>query len=196
MTLTEMINAVATRTKRPDLEDDIFIAIQEATLKVHLSDFFDKDLIELPFAYNPPLANGQVIQDSAFPNFRNICYWRKFDPSTKALGIYLTPVSPSNLIGYFGEKKLDVYYVAGKVINWSSSCADAGHLVGYWRYPDVSRSNYDSWIARTYAFPIVNWAVSKIFRTVGQQDESRAAVADYADSFLIVQMNEVRREGP
>jgi len=195
MNRTDIIDAVVTRTKRPDLQDEIWLNIQQATLTAHNKDFFKRDLAEVPLVYNPTIIKGQIIVDSVLPAFRKICYIRKYDPDTQTLGSFLTEVEPDKQIDYWNRAKADVYYIGGKVVNWQASTEEKAHIVGYWRFPDVSKEKYDSWIADMYPFCIIERAVSKIFRTIGQEDQARSLQQDIMEADSLVQINEVVSQG-
>lgn len=197
MTLTEILDAVATQTKRPDLEEQILLDVQEATLFCHSFDFFRRDLIEVPLSYQPlGLQSGQILlNDSLLPAFRKISYWRKWDPVGLVAGNYLSPCEPDVMLNEYRQKKTDVYYVSGRVVNWISSSVDLAHIIGYWRLPDISRSKYNSWIADVQPFAIINRAASKIFRTIGMQEEGNAARADASEMLHILQINDIESEG-
>lgn len=197
MTLTEILDAVASRTKRPDREAEILLAVQEATLFCHSFDFFRRDLAEVPIPYGDQgLSSGQILLDDiVLPAFRKISYWRKWDPIGRIAGSYLSPCEPDALFTSYSLKKQDVYYVAGRVVNWLSSTNDTAHIIGYWRLPDISKSRYTSWIATVQPFAIINRAAAKIFRTVGQQEEGKIAIEDANQMLLVLQMNDIESEG-
>jgi hypothetical protein len=191
----EIIEAVKVRTKRPDLEDEIWLAIQQATLFVHNKDFYKRDFIELPLVYNPPVFRGQIIFDAALPNFRKVGYIRKYDPIGEMVGSFLKEVEPDKQFDYYEKKKTDIFYVAGKVINWTASCEEKAHLVGYWRYPDVSRERYDSWIADAYPFVIIERSCAKVFDTIGQQEASNSCMRAALEAGSLVDINEIVSQG-
>ncbi len=200
MTLSELLDAVGERTNRPDRVDEILLAVQEATLFCHSFEFFRRDIAEVPVVYttntNPVgLASGQLIYDTVLPAFRKISYWRKWDPVNLVAGTYLDPVEPDKLFDSYGAKKQDKYYLAGRVLNWLSCSTDKAHIIGYWRFPDISKSRYASWIAEQQPFAIINWATAKIFRTVGQQDEAKVALADAEAQLQVIQTNDIESSG-
>jgi len=173
MNLSELTNAVVTKTKRPDKAEDgsILLAIQEATLFAHNHDFFRRDIVELPIIFAVPQFQGKLDYPTVLPGFRKIAYWRKFEPRACYVGEYLLPVEADQLLNQFNNPKTNKYYLAGRVINWVSSTADPAHLIGYYKYPGITRSNYDSWIGSDHPFPIINYASGIIFGQIGQQDE-------------------------
>lgn len=176
MNLSELIDAVVSKTGRPDKAStgEILLAIQEATLFSHNYDFFRRDIVELPVEYATASFRGRLDYPALLPGFRKIAYWRKFDPLTCAVGPYLDPVEADQLIDQFKNQKVDKYYLAGKVLNWFSSTSDKAHLIGYYKYPGIKRDNYDSWIAEDHPFPIINYSSGVIFGQIGQQDEKQA----------------------
>lgn len=174
MNLSEIVDGVVVKTKRPDKADSILLAVQEATLFAHNYDFFRRDIVEKPIEYISAAFKGRLDYDSNLPGFRKIAYWRKFDPITCVPGAYLNPVEADQLLDQFRNQKVDKYYLAGRVLNWISSTSDKAHLIGYYKYPGIKRSDYDSWIAVDHPFPIINYASGIIFGQIGQQDEKQS----------------------
>lgn len=174
MNLTELCDAVASKSRRPDKAEEILLAVQEATLFAHHSDFYRRDIVEIPLVYTQAAFKGQVDFNRQLPGLRKVAYWRKFDPLTCAVGEYLKPVEPDQLLDQFRNQKLDRYYLAGKVINWISSTGDKAHLVGYYKRPPIAKSDYDSWIGDNHPFILINYAAGIIFGQIGQQDEKKA----------------------
>jgi hypothetical protein len=197
MTLSEMLDAVVSRSKRPDRKEEILLAIQEATLFCHNFDFFRRDMYEVPISYVSVggLQTAQLIYADVLPSFRKIAYWRKWDPVSLVAGKFLSPVEPDAIFDAYNCKKQDIYYVASRVINWYSSTVDQAHIIGYWRFPNVSKSRYESWIAEQSPFCIINRALGKVFRTIGQPDEARAALQDSNEELMQLQTNEIESQG-
>jgi hypothetical protein len=171
MNLSELVDGVVSKTKRPDKADSILLAVQEATIFAHTYDFFRRDMVEIPVEYATPSFKGRLDYGNVLPGFRKIAYWRKFEPITCLVGDYLLPVEADQLIDQFHNAKVDKYYLAGKVLNWISSTSDKAHLIGYYKYPGIKKSDYDSWIAEDHPFVLINYASGIIFGQIGQQDE-------------------------
>lgn len=201
MKLSELLTAVVTKTKRPDLEDDILLAVQEATLFLHQVDFFRRDLIEVPICYDTPTFSGRIDigAECALPGFRKISYWRKADRATRipvaGKDGFFSQVEPDALLDTFNEQKRNVYYLAGRYINWLSSSKDSLHLIGYWKNPKIGEGEYDSWIADYSPFPIIKYAAGIVFNDIGQKEvgaeEKREAIA----MMQVLLQNEIETAG-
>jgi hypothetical protein len=190
-----MVNAVVKRTRRPDKGDEIVIALQEATLFAHRFDFFRQDLREVPIQYATPVFSAQLVIASSFKRFRKFSYWRKYDPEGKGVpGDYLKPCEPDKLIDSYGQAKQDIYYVAGRVVNWLSSTEDLIHLVGYYANPDINVNAFDSWLADSQPFAIINYAAAKIFKSIGQLDIAKTTMDEAVALLKDIQINEVEAE--
>ena len=195
MNFPELVDAVAIKTGRPDQQDAIRLALREATLWAHLFDLWRRDVVEIPINYDPAVFTGQLLLDTYLPGLRKVCYWRKYDPLTQAVGEYLKQVDPDNLYDQFKTKKTNVYYLAGRVVNWFSSSSDAGHIIAYWKLPNIDVDNYTSWIATSNPFLLINHAAATIFASIGQQDEARSKMALAQAQMQELGVNEIESAG-
>ena len=56
---TSLLNDVYTITNRPDLIAETKLAVKQATLKMHQSDYYPKDLFETGIAWNPHICGSE-----------------------------------------------------------------------------------------------------------------------------------------
>lgn len=167
---------VFTLTNRPDLELETELALRTATLSIHGSNMFPRDietqLVKIP---NASYLTSLDIQAN-FPRLRGLVTVQicddAFAPVSKPeieiveLGDVRDPV--------YKQIKKDIAYLAGAAINISSSIPSYGYLVEYSRQPNVRREAYDSWIAQLDPAAIVFSAASIVLSTNGNEEKAKS----------------------
>lgn len=180
-TLSSLVADVYTLTNRPDLVGETALAVRNATLKAHNSDFFYKDLFETGVVFDYSQAQQSLEYKTLIPRWRALKYVRKFlggdTPDTGCPGEFLEVVTPDALLDGYNINKNNVCYVAGVELQIRSSEAQQYFLVGCYAYPDVTTDNYDSWIAQEQPMAIVYEAAATVFKTIGY-DEQNAVYRD------------------
>ena len=78
---TDLCDDVYTITNRPDLINETKLAVKAATLKIHQSDYYYRDLIEQGIAFLTSDYIQQFDIYSLFPNYRALKYIRRYDNS-------------------------------------------------------------------------------------------------------------------
>lgn len=173
MTYSEIYDAVAQITNKPDLVGDITTAIQRSTLKMHALEYWKFDLVEDNMVA-PAQAFKMQIPRSTFPNFRQICYLRAYDLSADLLGPYYKPADANELIDSYGRAIINRYYTAGTNINILAAAITPNIAYGYYTRPIISpTSSYNSWIGAEYPFAIIDDAANMIFKSIGMDDKVR-----------------------
>lgn len=184
MNYAELVQAVYQKTQRPDKKELTDLALQEATYWAHTRDLWKRDLVEIPFTYSVAAFTGKISTQADLKRFRQIAYWRKFDPLTGTVGKFLTPKSPDLLTNpRFGTLEKDIYYLAGTALNWFSSTEDTGHIIGYYAFPSTLPTAYFSWIADIVPYIIVNYAAASVCRDTGFIEKAKMLRED-AMNFL------------
>lgn len=167
---------VVTLTKRPDLAEEITVAVRTATLSVHMLESFPRDisteLVKLPNAFYTAGFDIQVL----FPRFRGLSTIRILDSSfapaeTPAieiveLGDIYDPI--------YGSLKNNIAYAAGTSLNVRCAVPAYGCIVEYFQLPMVRRDSYNSWIAQLFPEPIVYKAASIVLGTNGNEEKSKS----------------------
>jgi hypothetical protein len=204
----DLVADVITETARPDLgftvdggSGEIPLAVQAATLKMHGMDFYFRDAISAQVVFDEA-AYIQTLDTSVLPRYRNIWYFRKWDPTlqesqldpssllplldgtqpwsvAERLG-FIFPLSPTDILDGYGAEKADVMYQAGTQINIKSATSLERGLISYFAWPYIGNANasnynpnYDSWIARGHKFAIIYDAAATVMQKKGQQDQAR-----------------------
>jgi hypothetical protein len=187
MTLTELQQEVYTLTNRSDLVAETLAAVRAATLKIHHSDFYDRDLFETGISFVNPLYLQQIDYKFLVPRYRALKYIRKTDASGQENGTLFTVITPDSVLDDYKLNRTDVCYLAGSVIQLRSSTQVQYCLFGCYRHPDITVTHYDSWVATDYPFSIIYEAAATVFKMIGDTDQF-AAYTRLAD----IQLAEVR----
>ena len=174
MTLTELIAEVYTITNRPDLVGQTLTAVRSATLKLHQSDYYYKDLRETGVSFVSALYVQQLEYRPLFPKWRALKYVRKTDVDGTDTGAFLELVVPENVLDNYKQNRNDICYVAGEVIQIRSSTQVQYIILGRYDNPDITQAGYDSWIALDHPYAIVFEAASTVFKMIGDTDQFAA----------------------
>lgn len=197
MTFAEILAKVLEEIERPDMAAQATTTIQASTLKMHTVEGhkFYKDIktAQLVFETSQFI---QILDKAALPRFRDLSYFRKWDPNYLQFQIgqsltppfisdldgvfsnqdalrYLEPITPDSIFDYQGDEKTDVVYMAGSTIYMKSSTSFQYGLIGFFAFPDIDTAHFDSWIAQDYPFAIIYDAASALLQKIGMQEVSR-----------------------
>lgn len=181
--LTAVMENAYLLTKRPDLVDVTRMAVKNATLKLHMSDFFHKDLFETGISFDETKYIHKLAIKELLPTFRTTSYLRKVavdaSSSTGYVGTtFLESVHPLYAKDDYQIDRTDVYYAAGQVINIRLSTQESRLLGGFYLYPNVSDELYESWIARENQEIISYDAAATVFKGIGFDEQAAQFRAD------------------
>lgn len=169
----QMIDDTYKITNRPDLVDLTKLFVKSATLRAHQADFWSRDIVETAVIFNGDPAYMQELQYSTlFPRWRAAKYMRLFDTVTQTAGQEYEIIKIEEIFDSYGITRENVAYVAGTVINIRSSTALKNMLLAYYTNPDLVDESYDSWIAKLHPDAITFNAASKVFKAIGNDQES------------------------
>lgn len=196
MTLAELIAEVYTITNRPDLVAQTLTAVRSATLKIHQSDYYYKDIFETGVQFINSLYLQQIEYRVLVPRWRALKYIRKTDitgysdgPILEVLGI------PEMVEDAYKINRNDVCYVAGEVVQIRSSTQLQYVILGCYRNPDITQSGFNSWVALDHPYAIVFEAASTVFKMIGDTDQF-AAYTNLAQQQLVeVRMSNIQGIG-
>ena len=174
MTFSEMYLEVLSITKRPDLQSRIESAIRAATLKVHHSDFFYKDLVEVPIQFNEILPVQNFVPTDVLPTFRKAKYLRIWQGDINGRpGQFLEHIQIENSLDSYNYIKDNVFYMAGVNLQIRSNPAVQRILFGAYVHPVVAPvEKYKSWVAEQYPYAIIYEAIRTVFRSIGFTEQA------------------------
>jgi len=113
-TFAELLADVYTLTNRPDLVAETKLAVKMATLKMHQSDYYYKDISETGITFLAADTIQQLDYRTLIPRWRALKYFRKSD-STGLPGDFLTLLTPEDVLDGYGYQRTDICYVAGEM---------------------------------------------------------------------------------
>lgn len=181
--LSAIMGDVYLLTKRPDLVDATRLAVKNATLRLHMTDFYHKDLFETGISFDVANYIHKLSIKELLPTFRAVHYLRKVAVDYSATSGYvgtdfLEAVHPLYTKDDYGIDRLDVYYSAGQVINIRLSTSEDKLLGGFYLYPNLSDESYESWIAREVKEAIVYDAAATVMKGIGFDEQAAQFRAD------------------
>lgn len=177
MTLNELIAEVYTITNRADLVAQTLTAVRSATLKLHQSDYYYKDIREQGVAFLSAQYLQQLEYRTLFPRWRALKYVRKTNSTGTEQGKIIEVIVPENILDDYKLNRVDVAYVAGEVVQIRSSTQLQYAIVGRYDNPDITQLGYNSWIALDHPYAIVFEAASTVFKMIGDTDQFAAYTA-------------------
>lgn len=170
--------------------------IQAATLRMHQSDFYARDLEEDVIDLGAT-ASSFSFANTTFARYRKLHYLRKTDALVNnTAGALLSHLDIKNLFNAYGREKNDVWYEAGANIVVRSSTDLRYLMAGWYQTPVITPiANYASWIAELVPYAIVFDACSLVFQLLEQQEKSRKFDALVQEQLLQVKMHGLAGEG-
>ena len=174
MNFAQLHTEVLAIIKRPDLASRVESAIKAATLKMHQSDFFYKDLVEVPVQFTTPAYIQNFVPSEILPNFRKAKYIRLWQGGVQGKpGPFLDHIQIENSIDSYNYIKDNVFYMAGTKLQIRTACGLQHVLFGAYVHPIVTPiESYSSWIAEEYPYAIIYEAVRTMFRSIGFSEQA------------------------
>lgn len=195
MTLSELIAEVYTLTNRPDLVAQTLSAVRAATLKIHQSDYYYKDLFETGISFTSAAYLQQIEFRNLAPRWRAFKYLRKTDVTGTQQGALIELIQPEVALDSYGVNRADVCYVAGDVIQVRSSTQLQYALLGRYDNPNITELGYNSWVALDHPYAIVFEAASTVFKMIGDTDQFAAYSQLSGIQMAEVRMSNIQAQG-
>jgi hypothetical protein len=172
MTLNELIEEVYIITMRPDLVAMTKSAVKAATLKLHKTDFYSKDIFETGIQFDTIAYVQGIDLYTLIPNFRAMKYLRVSSEVITDQGTFIDVVTPEETLDMYGMNRTDVAYVAGRVLEVRTSQLFVRALLGCYVYPTVTDAGYATWMAEQYSSAIVYEAARAVFSSIGYLEQA------------------------
>lgn len=189
MTFDELIEEVYLITNRRDLVARTKSAVKAATLKAHKSDFFSKDIFETGVEFTDPDFRQSLDYVSLLSNFRALSYLRRVEDENDDVGKFFDIVTPAETLDSYGINRVDIAYVAGRVLEIRSSVCFTKMLMGAYVLPIVREGAYNSWVAEQFPFAIIHEAARRVLRTIGNLEESNAQSQFVAEEYAELKLS-------
>ena len=196
MNFTELVNEVYTVTKRPDLSAETALAVKSATLKLHQSDFYFKDLFETGISFDAAANIQQLEIKTILPRFRALKYLRRYDNSgTGVPAEFFKILTPLETVDEYGCNREGIAYMAGSSLNIRSAVEFQYAILGVYLNPSIVESNFVSWIADDHPYAIVFEALRLLFKQIGYDEQAAAFERLAAEQLAEVKISGIQAEG-
>jgi len=190
--------AVYSLTARPDLIQETILAIRKATMKFHLADLWKNDIVQVyplvtvtpgdtySYRYSLTLSNAVV-----YPLFRRVAFIKEYNATPTGYEIEFKELDISSLLDNYQLEKVNYWTQAGMGATIRSDRELTQLAVGYYKYPNITPTTFDSWIASQFPDAIVEEAVGAIFASIGKMDEARTYKNQFAENLHMLTITQV-----
>lgn len=195
-TFSDLTSDVMTITNRPDLIAETKLAVKAATLKIHQSDYYYKDLFESGLTWDVAAYTQEVELNALFPRFRSLKYVRRYDTSGSGESKeFYDILTPGELLDSYGRDRYNVAYMAGRNLNIKSYEQLSNALIGIYLNPVVTEDEYTSWIADDHPYAIVFEAARLLFKQIGYDEQAQQFERLVAEQLTLVRMTNISAVG-
>lgn len=176
MNFEAAVEQVLTIVKRPDLLPRIQSAVSASILRCHHSDFFYRDIVEVPVQFTEVKHLQRFTPTEVLPRFRKVKYIRYWHGGTDGrFGAMFTPIQIEASVDGYGYERDDVFYMAGTKLQLRGSLPIHRILFGAYQHPVISPTDaVESWILAEYPFAVIYDAAATIFRGINFAEQAAA----------------------
>lgn len=192
-TFSELLDDVYIVTNRPDLVAETKLAVKQATLKCHHSDYYPKDLIETGIQFNAPATLQSLAYRNLLPYWRSFNYLRKY--SDGVAGTFFQILTTEQTLDRYAINKENICYLAGEMLEIRSNTADSTLLLSAYVNPNITETGYNSWIALEHPYAIVYEAAAQVFKAIGWDEQASAAKQNVVDQIVLLKQNQLQANG-
>ena len=172
------------------------LAVKSATLKLHQSDFYYKDLFETGISFTESAYIQTLEIKPIIPRFRALKYIRRYDNSgSGAPAEFFKVLTPLETIDEYGYNREGIAYMAGSSLNVRSAVSFQYALLGVYLNPSIVESNFISWIADDHPYGIVFEALRLLFKQIGYDEQAAAYERLAGEQLAEVKMAGIQAEG-
>lgn len=166
MTFDELFQGVVTNTNRPELELETKQAVRRATIKMHNLDFFLADITEGKLAITPTMQPRIDIAEFGK-------HFRKFAAihpvADGHVGRALSKIEPD---AFNSNNSTSGYYQLGGTLVIKNCGVVSGIVFQFYTTPLTAVDNYNSWIASSHPFAIIDEASKTVLASVGNMEKA------------------------
>lgn len=189
MTFDELVAEVYLITNRPDMVAETKSAVKAATLKAHKSDFFSKDIFETGIQFDESTFRHSLDYITLVPNFRAFKYFRRVEDENDDVGAFLEIITPEEVLDSYGINRVDIAYVAGRVLEIRACVEFQFGLLGAYVLPVVTEADYASWVAEQFPYSIIYEAARVLFLAIGYTDQSVTFTRLTAEEYILLKQS-------
>ena len=189
MTFDELVAEVFLLTNRSDLLAETQSAVKAATLKMHQTDFYSKDIFETGIEFDTATFRQSLDYITLLANFRSFKYLRRVQDENDDVGAFFEIITPEEILDSYGCNRTDIAYVAGRVLEIRSSVEFSKALLGAYVLPIVRTGAYNSWVAEQFPFAIIYEAARVVFKAIGYDEQSATFTGLLAEEVALLRQS-------
>ena len=195
--LASLIADVYTLTNRPDLVGETLLAVKNATLKAHASDYYYKDIRETAVQFTTAEYLQSLDYRTLIPLWRAVKYLRKVDITTTppTPGKFLKLLTTEEVLDSYEIQRENVFYVAGTEVQIRSNTEEQYYLLGCYVRPSIIEADFNSWIADEAPMAIVYEAAATVFKTIGYDEQMVAYRNMVAEEYAALRLTNTVANG-
>ena len=197
MNLAELVTEVYAYTSRPDLVAKTLSAVKAATLKMHHSDYYGRDLIEQEINFASALNYHTYDYTVGFPQFRALKYLRYLDktvtPNVK--GDFFQIIEPEQIVDGYNVTRENIVYLSGAALIIKALTEFRYGWISYYKHPVITDGGYTSWIAVEHPYAIVYEAARTICKFVGKLDSAASLEKSLNEELALLKITAVQLRG-
>lgn len=190
-TFAELLSDTYLLTNRPDLVNETKMAVKAATLKLHHTDFYPKDLYETGISWSPVSYIQSLDYRSLIPRWRSFKFLRKYDATTSTPGDFFSLLVPEQVLDSYNQARSDICYLAGESLEIKSSTQDDNMIIGCYIHPDITEGNFTSWVALDHPYAIVYEAAASLFKMIGYDEQATMMKQMVVEQVMELRMNNI-----
>ncbi|MNC13543.1 hypothetical protein D3C75_612940 [compost metagenome] len=108
------------------------------------------------------------------------------------VGKFLTPIQIENSLDLYNQKKVDVFYMAGQLLQIRGACTLDKVLFGCYVNPVITpEASYSSWIAVEQPYAIVYEAARQVFKSISFTEQANEYSNLVAEEFAELKLTYV-----
>lgn len=193
-----LVNDIYTITARPDLIAETALAVRKATMKCHLADLWKNDLAT---ALVPmPVLDGALVsfrysldltQAATFPLIRRVSSIDEYNIVPTGYEVHFKELDNDRILDSYLLEEINYWYQAGRQVSLRANKSLAYLAVDYWKFPDITTTNYTSWIADQFPDMILEEACASVFSSCGKDSESQRYAARFQENLAMLRTSEI-----
>ena len=193
MNFQELFTEVTTITKRPDLVDRTKQAIRAATIKMHHSDLYFKDMVEVAVQFTDIFYLQSFIPTDVVTNFRMVKYIRLWNGDISGgVGAFLDPIQIENSLNQYKQIKTNVFYMAGQMLQIRGAYPLDKVLLGCYVNPVVTpEAFFSSWLANEKPYAIIYEAARQVFSSISFDTQAQLMAGMVAEELAELKLTYV-----
>lgn len=167
--ITDLLPKVYEQSSHPEMESETVRAIRAAVQYYHKLDFLKFDTKEVAIPWNATAGRFEIDTATLLPGFREVEAMHGLDNNGNIVARF-EETTPDHLFDMNGDRRNNIFYLAGSSIQLITDAAPTQLLVNYFSMPPLGADNLYTWLLPDNEEAIIDFACWKIFGILGQKE--------------------------